>query len=187
MHTHNHVGHRHQCVAALLFAVLTSLGLLSPLPLAAQDTVLEPGDRIRVRPFEKPRRGPRRITGRLVSIEADTLRFDRRGETLQYSLTEIKMLEAATGEKNHTAGTLIGIVGGGVLGLGLGSGIEQLLSDSCTDFCGVGGAIVGFGVGVVVGGVVGYYLLADEQWTPVSAEGLSVSFGPGAFVMRLSL
>ncbi|MEN8145562.1 MAG: hypothetical protein ABFS14_11490 [Gemmatimonadota bacterium] len=174
-------------VRAALVVVIAGVGTLAPLPASAQEVALKPGDRIRLRPVQLPRRGPRRIKGSLVSITADTLLIDTRGEIRPYALTDLKRIEISTGEKEHVAGTLIGIVGGGVLGLGLGSALGQLFTDDCVEFCGVGGAITGLRIGAVAGGFAGYFLLASEKWKTVPDDGLGLSVGPATIGLRLSL
>jgi len=154
------------------------------MPCLGQDAILTPNVRIRVKPLVPP---AERITGSFVAVADDSLSFERRGTTQRLALSDIESLQVSTGEKSHTAGTLIGGVTGALAGAWIGAAIENAVTDRCTEFCGATGGLIGFLVGGIGGAVAGYSWLANEKWANVPIDSLRVSLAPGVIQLQIEL
>lgn len=168
-----------------LAAVSVSLlGCTLATPALAQDRIAVPGDRIRVSVL-KPR--PRRVIGEFLSLTPDTLHFRSSDVDRSFSLQIIKKLEVSSGKNERLTGTVVGILAGGLFGGFIGSSIERGTSDSCFDFCGLGGFVVGAFVGIIGGGIAGYSLLAGDRWEQVPLPETQHRLGSATVQFRIAL
>jgi hypothetical protein len=165
----------------LLALTLGAVEVTTPHSVSGQAT-LAPGDRIRVKPATRP---TDRLTGTFLAAPDDTLSFRAQDEVHRIALSDIKTLQVSTGEKTHTAGTLVGGVTGALGGMALGSAIEKALDTDCTEWCGLTGGAVGFVLGAAIGASAGYLLLGEEKWRDVPPETLRVGLGSVAVELRV--
>ncbi len=161
--------------SAIVLSVLgSSLAPASARGQALQDTVLQPGLRVRV---EAPVMGKGTRIGRFVSRVNDTLSvvFEGSSAPTPLALDQVMMLEASVerttnivkdADRGSHAGGWVGAAVGGIVGAagasGLGSEVTTLLG-----FVGaIGGYFTGQLIGTAVGGAAGV-VDRDDRWKPV--------------------
>lgn len=134
-------------------------------------------------------RSPRVDTGRIHSVDGDTLRIRRQSSDADLAIPRVAIAQlwVVEGKKgNFWAGAGIGLVAGAVIGGAIGSTQEfcVLTCSSATFF----GVIIGAPVGGLLGGAVGSQIQSD-RWRPlpVSDLGVSVQPRPSAVGLRVSL
>jgi len=166
-----------------LAPVLAALALLlgvAPLPGQQVPLGLRPGQRVRVVTPRADGRGDRRVTGKLLSVAADTAvvrigsGWFAAGETLSVALDGPRALEVSRGRRLLERGGL------GVLGGLLGFELANLTGAavSCDDWSGPCDEQLLYGfVGEVAGLALGFALF-PEHWDRVTPERLRVGLAP---------
>lgn len=166
--------------------------LCTPSPGPAQTPVLAWGQRVRVAYRCKlardqvtecrESRSPRRNTGYVQSVDADTLRMRAEESDAELAIpsSSIAQLWVVEGRKgNFWTGFGIGLLAGGVIGGAIGS-TEEFCIMSWGD-CGQAatgiGVVIGAPAGALLGGVVGL-LIRSDRWEEVPLDGLRVGVVP---------
>lgn len=145
----------------LSLAVLaTVLHLASPLQ--AQDTVLRPGDRIRIGLAT----GGQRV-GVFQAVQDADLAFRVGGSPEVAPLSSIRLLEVSRGRR---PGILTGVLGG-ILGAGVGGVLGCLANkDDYGVFCAGQDdtrVVIGAAAGGLVGAALGAWLGRRDRWEPI--------------------
>ena len=126
-----------------------------------------------------------RLTGKFVTLQADTITLAMAESTASYGLDAIDALEVSRGHRSYwIAGSIGGAVVGAVVAhfvllTGGSSSLcdhevnqDALSSDECLGLAGIGAI-----AGAVVGGVIGG-LIRTEKWQDVPIENLRVNLAP---------
>ncbi len=161
-------------VAILSFVPLTSATAQEPPPVKV-------GDRVRVTaPYVRSREG----TVQLLTTDSLVMRPGYGAWPVAIPLASVTRLEVSRGQKSRMGrGAGIGLLGGGLLGYLISSGIlargctgESFLirsPEACIRVSTVGGAVVGTLLGLMIGRVI-----TTDRWEEVPLDQLRVSFGP---------
>ncbi len=163
-----------------LTALVTLLLITRVTGLAAQDTLVTPGARVRI---SAPTVAERPLLGTVVALEVDTLIVDAQGydHPLTLPLASLARLEVSLGQKSRTLkGAGIGFLVGGAAGL-------ATAAIACTiDNCDLGPppafivylyfGVLGAGVGTLTGAIIGSIIKVD-RWLDVPLD-LRVSLTP---------
>jgi hypothetical protein len=121
------------------------------------------------------------MTGTLVSIGADTIRFVRDGneDTVRVLAADLERIERSTGQRSKLGrGMLLGALIGGAAGGGAGFALRNLEPEEAAPYLVPAGIGAGAVLGVIVGGIWGASS-HDERWEAmptISADRLQ----PGA-------
>ncbi len=164
-----------------LASLVTLLLITRVTGLAAQDTLVTPGARVRV---SAPTVAERPLLGTVVALEVDTLIVDARGyaHPLALPLASLAWLEVSRGQKSRTLkGAGIGFLVGGAAGLATAA-IACAIAGDCYDDSLTGLVYAYFGglgavVGALTGAIIGSTIDVD-RWVDVPLERLRVSLGP---------
>lgn len=116
--------------------------------------------------------------GQLGAFEGDSLRIRPKSGQPEYaiparSITSISVLDGTRGHLWEGAG--LGLIGGAILGLGIGSMMEF-----CVFSCGPAtelGAMVGAPAGFLLGGIIGT-LIRSDRWRLVSVDAQRIRVAP---------
>ncbi len=172
-------------------AARTTLFSLALLLLAAADTtarqqsLVEPGDRIRIRLDDG--RGTR-VDGFFVEMRADTLIVDVQpadADSLQRIEIPWSLLDRVLVSRGFKNRAVPGAVGGFVVGAGIGA-LVGMFSESAGDFATdqevTEAALVGAAIGSVLGGAAGLVIglnIKVEQWERLPLNRIQISVQPG--------
>jgi hypothetical protein len=160
---------RRPALVVLLVMLASTASAQAPGTVAAS---VQPGARIRV---SAPGAGT--LTGRVVSVEGDSLRVarDRSADTLRIAQSQLTSLDVSVGRhKRRWRGAGLGFLGGAALGAVVGAATYK--KPDCSGeayFCDLGqgfdatfGAALLGGVGAVVGAIIGGG--SADDWQPVA-------------------
>lgn len=152
----------------LAAGVLAALAVLSPGPLASQDSLpLRPGDRVRLTlPRLPARTAPRHVTGSLVALREQAVSIRDGGDTLTFALDSVIALEVSRGRESRERTTaLVGAALGLIAGLAISQIPHPAAEDPTTGEV-VAVTIVGGFIGTAAGVLIGLQLKTD-RWALV--------------------
>jgi hypothetical protein len=153
--------------AARIASLVAALVLAAPITLLAQqESLLAPGDRIRV---TAPSLGVEQLVCALSAFSPDSVVVEDRGTLLSLPLASVTKLEVYRGQQSRAGkGAVTGLLVGG--GVGALFGLIAAGAEGAETGYVLGGALIfaglGGGVGALVGAGVGQRRLV-ERWEPV--------------------
>jgi len=133
---------------------------------AQVQSILQPGQRVRVTHHCGTVVECRTDIGAVLGLRADTLMMRRGGLPMAIPLDTFRRLEVSRGKRNHLVrGGAIGLLAGVLLG-GLIGGLDGDCTHEWGSLCAAAGAMVVGSVGLVIGLGAGASM-TSERWEPV--------------------
>jgi hypothetical protein len=173
--------------APRIASLVAALVLVAPFPLLAQqESLLAPGERVRV---TAPGIGVHERVCTFSALRRDTaLVMERGGTLLALPLASITKLEVSRGRRSRVGkGAVIGLLAGAGAGVLLGA-LDLAQEEGGAEYVLLGWAGLGAGAGALFGAVLGAVIRVD-RWEPVRLYPVRVGLGSqrnGALTLSLS-